>query len=247
MKRISLMLSIFGIIGFIVLQAGNKTTVADARQDLLTLASRLQDEHILIKKWSLYSRETLESVKSGKDRENLVRELKGKFSGWSWTESKKENQHIVTATNVSSQMNETLKIISTVTNGQIHTYLLYEVKGGSWDKRSESFLDGNLPVRLADIFENSPETFSCIEGVISDKMDEALPNYMDGLLKAFDATEIEALEEDTFMSTSAYSPLFAGQLSKDHDMNLQLGLRKPDGMGGKTTIVVGTPIITIEY
>ena len=29
-------------------------------------------------------------------------------------------------------------------------------------------------------------------------------------------------------------------------MNLQLGLRK-QGMGGKTTLVVGTPIITIEY
>lgn len=247
MKRISLIISIFGIIGFIVLQAGNKTTVADARQDLHTLASRLQDEHILIKKWSLYSRETLESVKSEEDRENLVEEIKDKFSSWSWTETKNEEQHIVTATDVSSHFNESIKIISSGSNGQNHTYILYEVKGDSWDKRSESFLDEDLPARLADIFQSSPETFSCVEGVIGDKMDEALPIYMNGLLKAFDATEIEALEEETFMSTSAYSPLFAGHLSKDHDMNLQLGLRKPDGMGGKTTIVVGTPIITIEY
>ena len=29
-------------------------------------------------------------------------------------------------------------------------------------------------------------------------------------------------------------------------MNLQLGVRK-QGLGAKTTIVVGTPIITIEY
>ena len=62
MKKISLVLSIFGIIGFIVLQAGNITTIADADQEILTLASVLQDEDILITGWSLYARESLENV-----------------------------------------------------------------------------------------------------------------------------------------------------------------------------------------
>ena len=49
------------------------------------------------------------------------------------------------------------------------------------------------------------------------------------------------------MSVSAYSPLFSDSIeNKKDNMNLQIGIRS-EGMGGKTAIVVGTPIITIEY
>ncbi|MEW8972031.1 MAG: YwmB family TATA-box binding protein, partial [Mesobacillus sp.] len=66
-------------------------------------------------------------------------------------------------------------------------------------------------------------------------------------LKAFQAEEVEGAEEESFISTSAVSPLFDKSLSNDHEMNMQLGLRKTDRLGAKTTLVVGTPIITIEY
>ncbi|HVH96580.1 MAG TPA: YwmB family TATA-box binding protein, partial [Bacillus sp. (in: firmicutes)] len=47
--------------------------------------------------------------------------------------------------------------------------------------------------------------------------------------------------------TTAYSPLFGETIQTMTDeINLQLGVRK-QGLGGKTTIVVGTPIITVEY
>jgi hypothetical protein len=41
--------------------------------------------------------------------------------------------------------------------------------------------------------------------------------------------------------------LFTGSIENQRDnMNLQIGIRS-ERLGGKTTIVVGTPIITIEY
>jgi len=49
------------------------------------------------------------------------------------------------------------------------------------------------------------------------------------------------------MSVSANSPMFTGSIENQRDnMNLQIGIRS-ERLGGKTTIVVGTPIITIEY
>jgi hypothetical protein len=247
MKKLSFILSIFGIIGFIVLQAGNKTTVADAEQEIQTLVSVLQDEDILITGWSLYARESLENVNGQEDVKGLVEDLKAKLPNWTWTDGDGSNHGEIIAVSKSSRFQEKIKIISTDTNGQVHTYILYEVRGQSWNKNTEAFLNKNLPSRIFDIFRGNATTFSCIEGVINDKINSALPVYKSKLLKAFNAKEIEGLEEESFISTSAFSPLFDKSLSSEHDMNMQLGLRKTERLGGKTTIVVGTPIITIEY
>jgi len=239
MKKIPFILSIFGIIGFIVLQAGNKTTVADANHEIKTLASVLQDENILITGWSVYARETLEEENVDK----LVRDLKAQLPNWTWEGSDGE----ITAVSNSPELQEKIKIVSTDTNGPIHTYVMYEVRGRYWNKNTETFLNKNLPGRIFDIFRGNATTFSCIEGEFNDKIKSALPVYKSKLLKAFKAEEVEGLEEESFISTSAVSPLFDKSLSNEHEMNMQLGLRKTERLGAKTTLVVGTPIITIEY
>jgi hypothetical protein len=247
MKKSMFILSIFGIIGFIVLQAGNKTTVADAEHEILTLASVLQDENILITGWSLYARETLVKVDGQEGVNVLVDDLKAKLPNWTWNEGNDSNHGEIIAVLASSGIEEKIKIISTDTNGRLHTYIMYEVRGQSWNKNTKIFLSNNLPGRLIDIFRGNAATFSCIEGEFNDKIKSALPVYKTKLLKAFQAEEVEGLEEESFISTSAVSPLFDNSLSNDHEMNMQLGLRKTDRLGAKTTLVVGTPIITIEY
>lgn len=235
MKKWSFNLVVIGIISFIVFQVGNRTIIADSDQDLLTLVSVLEDEHILINEWSLYSREMVENA----EPHQVIADLKDQFSEWSWSES----NETTTATSTSPNFHEQIKIVT----NQSHTYVMYEVKGQDWNEKSEAFVTKEWQEQLLTIFDGQASTFSCIKGEFGDKMDEALPVSMNGLLEAFDAEQIEALEEENFLSTSAYSSLFSGSISEDHDMNLQLGLRKPDGMGGNTTLVVGTPIITIEY
>jgi hypothetical protein len=235
MKKWSFNLVVIGIISFIVFQVGNRTIVADSDQDLLTLVSVLEDEHILINEWSLYSREMVENA----EPHQVIAVLKDQFADWSWSES----NETTTATSTSPNFHEQIKIVTS----QSHTYVMYEVKGQDWNEKSEAFVTKEWQEQLLTIFDGQASTFSCIKGEFGDKMDEALPVSMNGLLEAFDAEQIEALEEENFLSTSAYSSLFSGSISEDHDMNLQLGLRKPDGMGGNTTLVVGTPIITIEY
>jgi hypothetical protein len=237
MNKWSLYLSIIAIIGFIVFQAGNKTIEANSEQDLKTMVSILNDEHILVTDWSLYTRERMENVQMDK----IVLDLKEKFPDWSWQVTEDGS---ATATSVSNDYVEKIQITSA---DQLHTYVMYEVKGKSWNTESEDFYEKDWQNRLVDIFQGSATTFSCVKGEFSDKIDKSLPTFMNGLLKAFNAEKVEALEEDHFLSTSAYSPKFSGLLSEDHEMNLQLGLRKPNGLGGNTTLVVGTPIITIEY
>ncbi|PLR94496.1 YwmB family TATA-box binding protein [Bacillus sp. T33-2] len=247
MKKITYILSIFGIIGFIVLQAGNKTTVADAEHDLPILASVLQDENIIINEWSLHARENLETVKTRQDIMDLIKELKGEFPSWNWTLSDHTEHLTATAKSAKAGHQETVTIMTAGTNDQLHAYLMYEVRGQSWNSDSDAFINNVLSGRLFDIFRENTTIYSCIKGEFSDKMEKALPFYVKKLLNDFNAKEIEALKEDSFISVSAFSPRIAASLANGQKMNLQLGLRTNERLGAKTTIVVGTPIITIEY
>ncbi|MBU8881076.1 YwmB family TATA-box binding protein [Bacillus sp. FJAT-29790] len=247
MKKIKLILTIVGIIVFIMINIGNKSTVAKGELDLFTLASILQDEHILISEWSLHAREKMEGLQNEVEVEKFTEELKSRYADWEWSIKASEKHLEAMAVSKDHTEKETIKILSTPTNGKIQTYLIYEVNGQAWDPQSEQDISSHLENRISDIFRGNATIFSCIKGEFNDKMDKTVPIEMKQLLTAFQAKKIESLEEDNFISTSAHSAMFTSSVKTGgKDMNLQIGIRN-QGLGTKTTLVVGTPIITVEY
>ncbi|MBT2690538.1 YwmB family TATA-box binding protein [Bacillus sp. ISL-47] len=247
MKNIAIFLSIIGIIGFMMINIGNKTTVAKGELDLLTLASVMQGENILIKEWSLHAREKMEGFQSLQEVKAFTDELQQKYPDWEWSfQTTKSSWEATAVVEDSKTQSETVKILSTPTKGQVQTYVIYEAKGQGWEKEEQS-LATTLNSKISDIFRGNATIFSCIQGEFNGKINKSLPDTVNQLLAAFKAKEIEALKEDQFISTSAYSPLLGESIETNgKEMNMQLGLRTK-GMGAKTTIVIGTPIITIEY
>ncbi|MDP4162933.1 MAG: YwmB family TATA-box binding protein [Bacillota bacterium] len=242
-------LSIIAIVGFIMFQSGNTTTVAEGRLDLLKLASVLQSENIMLGEWTLHAREHLENLKNQKELKNYADDLKQKFPEWKWSDTSTRQKWEVTAVSPTDEnRQETIQLMATRTNQKPDAYIVYRVSGTTWNKTAESFFTHKqFGDRLTDIFRGKPTIFSCIKGIVGDKMFKALPNSVNNVLSDFNAKEIEALKEDTFMSVTAYSPMFTESLtSKKGSMNLQVAVRS-ERLGGRTTIVVGTPIITIEY
>ena len=66
----------------------------------------------------------------------------------------------------------------------------------------------------------------CIKGEFNDKIDKTLPLEMKHLLAVFKAKEVEALKEDAFISSSAYSTMFSESVEAgEKEMNVQLGIR----------------------
>ncbi|PLR76171.1 hypothetical protein CU633_17070 [Bacillus sp. V3-13] len=247
MKKLSIVLSFIGIIGFIIFQLGNRTTVANGQQDLLTLAKKLRDENIIISEWSLHAREKLETFQTAHDAEQYIDALQQEFSTWKWSNFDGKKHREVTAFLDGSNYQEKIRVLITPGNQEIHAYLIYEVNGKQWNEISENFLKIGIAERISDIFRGNTTIFSCIKGEFNDKLKTALPEYVNMLLEVLNGKKIEALQEDSFISVSAYSPLFAAELNgKSEKMNFQLALRN-HGLGEKTTVVVGTPIITIEY
>jgi hypothetical protein len=228
------------MVGFVLLNMAS----AKSEPDLFKIASVLERENIGINEWSLYAREKLGNVQL----EKKVDQLREQFSHWDWEIVEDEEKWEASASSTTEKgVSETIRILSTTTGTQEQTYLIYEVSGEKWDNETKEWLQASAFEKINDMFHGNSVIFSCIYSDIGDKMNKALSNRVSNLLKAFQAQEIETLEEDSFISTTAYSPLFSETIKgPTEEINLQLGVRK-QGLGAKTTLVVGTPIITVEY
>jgi hypothetical protein len=233
----------------LVVLMGNRSTEAVEDLDLVKIGSIFQTENILLNEWSLYAREHLVDLKSAKELEVYADKLQKKFPDWTWTVENTSQKWEVTAVSPTSKHHkEMLQLMATHTKQPVNAYIVYRVSGKEWNKETNSFFTSEeFKNRLSDIFREKPTFFSCMKGEVSDKMDTALPTRASHILSGFKAKEIEALKEDNFMSVSAFSPLFSDSIENEKkSMNLQIGIRS-EGLGAKTTVVIGTPIITIEY
>ncbi|PLS07988.1 YwmB family TATA-box binding protein [Neobacillus cucumis] len=258
-------LYMISIVSLILVVMGNRTTEAmssflkaekhdssilpKGANDLASIGSVLQAENILLNDWSFYAREHVTGMESMEEVQNYAKKLQKKFPDWDWSVTNTSQKWQVTAISPSSKHHqETLQLMATHTKQPVDAYIVYSVRGSEWNKATEGFFTTKkFRNRLSDIFREKPTVFSCMKGVFSDKMDTALAKKAGKVMSGFNAKEIEALKEENFMSVSATSPMFTGSIDhKLNNMNLQIGLRS-EGLGAKTTIVVGTPIITIEY
>ncbi|WP_158598301.1 YwmB family TATA-box binding protein [Falsibacillus albus] len=236
-------------LGFIYFLLGNTTTNA-AKQgiDLWRMAEAVQHDNGKVIEWSLHTRETLNIENAGQFRAKMEK-LQETFPQWDWKQDEKKDRFAAVGTSVSANSNfhEKIQLLSTLKNGQRFSYILYEVSGQNWSKEEAQLIKEKFPKQLALIYKEKPVIFSCIKGEFNDKIDHVLSKYASDMLKEFHAEEKESLKEKDFYSVSAYSPDFTQAVPlRNTEMNVQIGLRK-SGMGAKTTIVIGTPILTIEY
>ena len=243
MKRYSRLFFIVLIVISVIMGSHNRITEAKGDQDLVKMGTIFQTEHIMLKEWSLYAREQLIGL-SEREVQQIAKELQHKFPDWNWSVENTNHKWEVTAVSPTKHHTETLQLMATHINKPATAYIVYRVSGKEWNKQSESFFTSKIfKNRLSDIFRGKATFFSCMKGEVGDRIETALPR----LMTFFQAREIEALKEEKFMSVSAHSPLFTDSIPDGKDnMNLQIGIRS-EGLGAKTTIVVGTPIITIEY
>ncbi|PKG22819.1 hypothetical protein CWS01_15200 [Niallia nealsonii] len=235
--------------GLSALVIGNNITNAEEQLDLFTINDYLKKEkNITINEWSLYAREKLENAQTYADTREYQTALNKKFPELKWQESKSEQSkglHAIISSN--ETVEKTITISTSLTTKPSQTYVIYEVKGKDLTEIRKKEIKKEMQANISAIFQEKPTIFSCIKGEFNDKINEALPYYVNHFLKLFQAKQIEALEEDEFISASAYSPVFKEEINNGNQaINVQVGIRK-QGMGGKTTFIVGTPIITIEY
>lgn len=122
-------------------------------------------------------------------------------------------------------------------NTKENTFIIFEVSGAKWDPKYVQ--------KVNKIFSEKPIIYTCVQGVLNDKIEGVLQNKTNQVLKDLSARAIEQVEERAFVSVSAYNKKWDDALSTNREkINVQIAIRSTDN---KDTIVVGTPIITSEY
>lgn len=96
-----------------------------------------------------------------------------------------------------------------------------------------------------DLMKNI-QFYSCLNGQMGDKMRGAVSEKVSSFLHTLQATKIEEMNEETFISASAYIKYWkAFILAGEQKMNVQLSMKLQEN--DQINVIIGTPIITTEY
>ncbi|TLS35816.1 YwmB family TATA-box binding protein [Pseudalkalibacillus caeni] len=210
----------------------------------------MKAQKIEVTDWSLYVREDLGLLENKNGYIKSTQAIQDKARGFKWDMSQTKDGHLKMK---GTRENHRLNVIETITytayphKSKLSAYLLYQVKGAGWskDKWEKSF--SIFLKQKSRMFTKNTQIFSCIQGDAGDTMGIVLYKKAEELLDEFSAEKVEDLKEETFVSVSAYNEAWNDHIvTNDKKMNLQIALRQ-SGMGGKTTVTIGTPIITTEY
>ncbi|MBS4206786.1 YwmB family TATA-box binding protein [Bacillus sp. FJAT-50079] len=230
------------ISSFVVIFLGNSSSNAKHEKDIDTLISHIEQQNGTKIEWSLYAREPV-YLRTTREWLRKKEWLEKQFPHMNWFMSNDAGIDVFVGQQNHGLFSETIKFISTDQNRQNSSYVVYEVGGTSWDQTVSNHTED----KVGRLFDKEPVIFSCIKGEFNEDFETFIHHSLDGLLQAFQAEEIEALKESDFYSISAKSSQLNEPISfTENGMNMQIGLRKT-GSGSRTSFVIGTPILTIEY
>ncbi|MEC1743950.1 YwmB family TATA-box binding protein [Schinkia azotoformans] len=157
------------------------------------------------------------------------------------------NSEIAVTKNTTAALKEQIIYVAYPHKDQLKTYLIYVIEGENWKPELMNDFAPSVQTKIGTMFDKSPQIFSCTKGQTGGKIDGVLYNQALKILKDFSADPIESLQEEAFVSVSAYTENWKNSIpEKNKEMNIQIALRE-SRLGASTTVVIGTPIITSEY
>lgn len=244
----------------------------ETTEQLQEIIHVMNKHDIAVDEWSIYAREDNDSLINKKKYEAKIAELKNQNPGFKWEQifehgmyktvgtaqtelqaTETENLSEIKAKpetlaeNTKASLHEEIIFVAYPHKGQFKTYLIYVLKGETWTPELWNGLSSDFQSKIGTMFDKKPHIFSCAKGQTGGKMEGVLYNRALKILKDFSANPIESLQEETFVSVSAYTENWKNSIpEKNKEMNIQIALRN-QGLGGSTTVVIGTPIITFEY
>jgi hypothetical protein len=202
-------------------------------------------------KWTMYFNGELGFTSKGLGYLKQAEELKRNYPEFSWAEGEDDAGHYKMTGKFQHDelgLTEKVTIITYPQKEQTASYFIYAVEGLVNTNQNWKEIRRLLDDRIEDSVGGNPKIFSCVTGTYGDKMVVDLYSQANELVQAFSGVSVEELKEETFVSLSAYTGQWEQAIYTGHQnkMNLQVALRS-EGLGSKTTVTIGTPIITSEY
>ncbi|WP_442872669.1 YwmB family TATA-box binding protein [Bacillus sp. WOD8 KX774193] len=201
-----------------------------------SMIASLEKNDAKVEKWSWLARET-KTISNIHTFQKLLNDVKEKANIQKWELEQSPDGYKATSYKKFSSYEERVVVTWSKENTKENTFIIFEVSGAKWDPKYIQ--------KTNKIFSEKPIIYTCVQGVLNDKIEGVLQNKTNQVLKDLSARAIEQIEERAFVSVSAYNKKWDDALSTNREkINVQIAIRSTDN---KDTIVVGTPIITSEY
>ncbi|PEM59042.1 hypothetical protein CN611_03020 [Bacillus wiedmannii] len=205
-------------------------------QKMESMIATLEKNDAKVEKWSWLARET-KTISNIHTFQKLLNDVKDKANVQKWELEQSPDGYKATSYKKISSYEERVVVTWSKENTKENTFIIFEVSGAKWDPKYIQ--------KTNKIFSEKPIIYTCVQGVLNDKIEGVLQNKTNQVLKDLSARAIEQIEERAFVSVSAYNKKWDDALSTNREkINVQIAIRSTDN---KDTIVVGTPIITSEY
>lgn len=205
-------------------------------QKMESMIKALEKNDAKVEKWSWLARET-KTISNIHTFQKLLNDVKEKANIQKWEVEQSPDGYKATSYKKLSSYEERVVVTWSKENTKENTFIIFEVSGAKWDPKYVR--------NMNKIFSEKPIIYTCVQGVLNDKIEGVLQNKTNQVLKDLSARAIEQIEERAFVSVSAYNKKWDDALSTNREkINVQIAIRSTDN---KDTIVVGTPIITSEY
>ncbi|OOZ91772.1 hypothetical protein BHL25_00175 [Bacillus cereus] len=205
-------------------------------QKMESMIASLEKNDAKVEKWSWLARET-KTISNIHTFQKLLNDVKEKADIQKWELEQSPDGYKATSYKKISSYEERVVVTWSKENTKENTFIIFEVSGAKWDPKYIQ--------KTKEIFSEKPIIYTCVQGVLNDKIEGVLQNKTNQVLKDLSARAIEQIEERAFVSVSAYNKKWDDALSTNREkINVQIAIRSTNN---KDTIVVGTPIITSEY
>lgn len=236
---ISIVMSVI-VVSFLSIHA----YASKGEEPLSMIAHEMQKQHIEIVEWSLYARQGLSQVTTFQHYDKKIHTLKQELPQATWTTS--QGSEDMKTVGTYTYQNLTVRIVVNYVLKQQQLLISVQFLGKKWNGEQYKKQEKWIKRESITILGEEPIFFTCVKGLSSDNLRETLQKNVENILIDFSAKEIEQTEEGTFAAVSAYTEQWKNELPTQHSkMNMQVAYRQIEN--NQATIVIGTPIITMEY
>lgn len=243
-------MTITAILLLVMITSGYAKTI-EKTNEVTHIIDVLKDKGVKPDKWTMYFRGQTGFTSKGLGYLKQAEELNRNYPEFDWAVTEDEAGHYKMTGLFERNdigVSEKITIITYPQKDQSESYFIYAVEGPVNTNQNWKEIQNLIDHRVEQSVGGNPKIFSCVTGTYGDKMVVDLYSQANELVRAFSGVSVEELKEETFVSLSAYTEQWEQAIytGHQHKMNLQVALRT-EGLGSKTTVTIGTPIITSEY
>ncbi|MDL4838857.1 YwmB family TATA-box binding protein [Aquibacillus rhizosphaerae] len=221
-------------------------TLSSASTNQLTeinqIANLLEQEDIFIDNWEVIVKEK----KDYQTFEQMLKKVKKEYEGYKFEKTETKNAtKFIFKPHKNDIVDESFILIVPKSNAQEYE-ITYKITGNNWNEEIQETYENKLEEITRELFTENLTKFSCIKTQSSVIMDRV--SMLNHLQEKLNVQALNNIHEEDFTVLSGFTPRWETVIptsDKSLPMNVQLAAR--EGLGGKTTITIGTPIITTEY